>query len=93
VILYGVAMEGMAISFTLILARMLRAGLIGSALPGPQARKLLRRYGIGIVIYPLITVVSLFHAPLMLLLHALIVGYYLGPGLNQLSLTSAEDTV
>ncbi len=92
VILYGVAMEGMAISFTLILAHMLRAGLIDAAMPPTESRKLLLRYGIGIVIYPLITLAALAYAPLMLVLYALIVGYYLGPGLNQLSLDRAEST-
>lgn len=90
VILYGVAMEGMAIGFTLILARMLRAGLVEPPPSAMDARKLLWRYGIGTVIYPLITVVSLVYAPLMLLFYALIVGYYLGPGLSQLS-PAAED--
>jgi len=92
VIVYGAAMEGMAISFTLILAHMLRAGLIDAALPPAESRRLLVRYGIGIVLYPLITLAALAYAPLMLVLYALVVGYYLGPGLNQLSLDPTEGT-
>jgi uncharacterized membrane protein len=84
VILYGIAMEGMAISFNLILARMLKAGLTTAAVSQQQGRSLLLRYGVGIVMYPVVTLVGVINAPMMLVLYAVIVGYYLGPGLRAL---------
>ena len=84
VVAYGIAMEGMAISFTLILARLLRAGLTETRLVGGEGRKLLVRYGIGTIIYPAITLVGLISPPAMLLLYAAVIAYYLGPGLRAL---------
>ena len=77
-------MEGMAISFTLILARLLRAGLTETRLVGGEGLKLLVRYGIGTIIYPAITLVGLISPPAMLLLYAAVIAYYLGPGLRAL---------
>ncbi len=83
VLLYGIVMEGMAISFSLILARLQRAGLIAS-MSASDDRKLLFRYGIGHLIYPMITLIGWFHPPLMLPMYALVVGYYFGPGVRTL---------
>lgn len=91
VLAYGLVMEGMAICFTLILARLQKAGLTQEGFTGIQGRKLLVRYGIGTLVYPLITVVGWFLPPAMLLLYAAIVGYYLGPGLRTLESLTASD--
>lgn len=90
VILYGLVMEGMAISFNLILARMLSAGLTNAAVSPRQGRSLLLRYGIGIALYPVVTLVGVLYAPMMLVLYAVIVGYYLGPGLRALDAVEAK---
>lgn len=80
VIAYGVVMAGMSISFTLILWQLLRSGLFSAKLAPAQTRKLLLRYGIGVVIYPVVTVIGIIKAPLMLLLYVPVIGYYFGPG-------------
>lgn len=82
VVAYGIVMEGMAIAFTLILARLQTAGLTGAELTAAQGRKLLVRYGVGALIYPVITVIGWFFPHTMLALYAVVVGYYLGPGLR-----------
>ena len=83
VLLYGIVMEGMAISFSLILARLLKTGEV----PRTQDlddRKLLFRYGVGHLLYPVITLVSWFYPPIMLVLYGIVVAYYFGPGLRTL---------
>ena len=80
VLAYGIVMAGMSISFTLILRQLLRAGLFKVPLTVTQRRKLLFRYGIGMVVYPAITLVGLFNAPVMLLMYIPVIGYYFGPG-------------
>lgn len=80
VIAYGAVMTGMSISFTLILQRLLRTELFSVALTSEQARKLLFRYGLGVIVYPVITVIGMINAPLMLLLYIPVIAYYFGPG-------------
>lgn len=89
VLAYGIVMEGMSISFTLILGRLQKAGLtaVGS---GVDSRKLLVRYGIGHLIYPVITVVSWFYPPVMLVLYSIVIAYYFGPGLHTLDALDAS---
>ena len=83
VLVYGTAMEGMALSRFLIPFHILRAGLNNVPVPPREARKLLFRYGFAAVIFPVITVIAaLTSAPMLLVLHALVVVYYLGPGLR-----------
>jgi len=83
VLVYGGVMEGMAISRFLIPFHILRAGLNHVPVPQREARKLLFRYGFAVLIFPVITIVALItSAPMMLVLHALVVVYYLGPGLR-----------
>lgn len=84
VLLYGVVTEGMAISFALIFAHIVRAGLTNCVLRPDRYRKLLLRYGLGSVMYPVITVIGLFNAPVMLVLYAGTIAYYFGPGLRVL---------
>lgn len=83
VLVYGTVMEGMAISRFLIPLHILRAGLNQVPVPPRAARKLLVRYGFAAMIFPVITVIALVTiAPVMLVLHALVVAYYLGPGMR-----------
>ncbi len=91
VLAYGVVTEGMAISFTLILARLLKVGLTSGKLPADQGRKLLVRYGIGTVVYPVITLIGWFYPPAMLVFYAGVIGYYLGPGLRTLDHLTGSD--
>ena len=86
VLLYGIVMEGMALCFFLILFHIVRAGLRDSALAPQDARKLFTRYGLGSLIYPVITAIGFINAPTMLALYAVVIGYYLGPGLRALEI-------
>ncbi|WP_374008289.1 TMEM175 family protein [Leifsonia sp. LS-T14] len=76
-LLYGASMEGMAISFTLILAHIIHGGLMKSPVTREEGRRAILRFGAGVVVYPLIVVVGLFSAPLMLALYAVLTGFYI----------------
>ncbi|MFF2772870.1 TMEM175 family protein [Streptomyces bacillaris] len=76
-LVYGVSMEGMAISFTLILTHIIRAGLTAHPIPRTQARAAILRFGAGVFVYPLIVIVGLFSAPVMLGLYAILTGFYI----------------
>lgn len=84
-LLYGIVMEGMSISFTLLVRRLRMAGLTGH-LSDAGDRKLLARYGIGHLIYPFITLISWFYPPAMLVLYGIVIVYYFGPGPHELDL-------
>lgn len=82
VIAYGTVMAGMSISFTLILRALMMSGNLGAGLARAEKRKLFLRYGIGALVYPVITVIGMVNAPLMLVLYIPVIGYYFyfGPG-------------
>jgi uncharacterized membrane protein len=77
VLLYGVSNEGMGISFTLILRHLLRRQLLLWSVGAAEGRVALRRFGLGVVLYPAITVVGLFSPVAMLLLYAAQNGFYM----------------
>ena len=77
VLVYGVAMEGMAISFTLILSRLTHAGLTAQPLTRVQANRAIRRFGIGCLIYPAVTLVGLVNPAVTLVLYGILTGYYM----------------
>ena len=76
VLLYGLTMEGMAIGFTLMFRRLLHAGLTAAPVPVADGRRALRRFGAGLLLYPVITAVGLWSAGVMLILLALITAWY-----------------
>ena len=79
VLAYGVVTEGMAISFTLILAQLLKAGLTSGKLPADQAENCwcaTDRHG---RLHPVITLIGWFYPPAMLVFYAGVIGYYPGP--------------
>ena len=75
-LLYGLATEGMAISFSLILARFIRHGLLHRPVTPEEGRKALRRFGVGAIVYPIITLVGLLSPPAMLVLYFIQTGFY-----------------
>jgi uncharacterized membrane protein len=77
VIIYGAVNELMALGFTLLLHRMVAAGLLTSPVSREQSRGAVRRFGLGLAIYPVITVVGLWSPQIMLVLYVLITAYYL----------------
>ncbi len=90
VVAYGVVMAGMSVSFTLILGQLLRSGLFSVQLTPDEKRKLLFQYSIGMLVYPIITLVGLINAPLMLLLYVPVIAYYFGPGTRVLGHEAAS---
>ena len=76
VLLYGLTMEGMSVGFTLMLRHLLRAGLTPIPVPAADGRRALRRFGAGLLLYPLITAVGLWSAGVMLILLALMTAWY-----------------
>jgi uncharacterized membrane protein len=77
VVLYGISMEGMAISFTLILSHVLRHQMMVRPVSDAEARAAVRRFGLGTVIYPIAPLVGLVWPIVMLVLYAALVGYYI----------------
>lgn len=75
-VLYGVSMEGMSISFTLILRHLLRRGLTSAPVSAADGARAVRRFGTGLVCYPVIAAVGFLSAPLMLVLYAALTVYY-----------------
>src|SRR6478752_1879633 len=66
VVLYGISMEGMAVSFTVML----------EPVDAATGRRAVRRFGLGTLVYPLVVLVGLVSAPVMLLLYAVLTGFY-----------------
>jgi len=75
--LYGASTEGMSISFTLILRHLIRAGLLLRPVSPAEGRRAIRRFGVGSVLYPVVTAVGLLSPLLMLLLYAAMTGFYI----------------
>jgi len=76
--LYGVSMEGMAISFTLILRHLLRHRLLRRPVSSVEGARALRRFGAGSLVYPLIAAVGLASPAAMLVCYAAITAFYIG---------------
>lgn len=76
VLLYGAAMTGMAISFTLLFARVSRPEKGEPEWPTTRIRSI-ARFGIGTILYPLVALVGLVNAPLMLAIYGALSIYYM----------------
>jgi uncharacterized membrane protein len=76
-VVYGISMEGMSVSFTLILRHLLRRGLTRRPVSAPDGARAVRRFGTGLVAYPVIAAVGFFSAPLMLILYAALTIFYM----------------
>lgn len=76
VLLYGLSMEGMSLGFTLMFRRVLRSGAMAVPVPARDSGRALRRFGAGLLLYPLVTAVGLWSAGVMLVLLALITAWY-----------------
>jgi uncharacterized membrane protein len=77
VLLYGLSSEGMAISFTLILHHLIHHQLLQHPVSRQQGRTAQRRFGAGVVLYPAVTAIGLVSPVAMLILYALLTGYYM----------------
>ena len=76
VVLYGISMEGMAVSFTVMLRHLVRHQLMHEPVDAATGRRAVRRFGLGTLVYPLVVLVGLVSAPVMLLLYAVLTGFY-----------------
>ena len=76
VLLYGAANELMSIGFSLILWRMIHAKLLRVPVSAARGRAALARFGIGLLLYPIVTLIGLWSPQVMLVLYAVISGYY-----------------
>ena len=77
VLLYGLSMEGMAISFTLILRHLIRSGQLLRPVSAADGRKAVRRFGVGSILYPLIMIVGLLSPVAMLILYSALTAFYI----------------
>jgi len=77
VLLYAISMQGMAISFGLILHRIIRHGLLGQPVGEVEARRALRRFNLGTLAYPIAALIGLLSPPLMLVVYLALAAYYM----------------
>lgn len=76
-ILYGGASTGFAIAFTFLYARILLTQVRAGTMDAAQRGAALRRFGVGTLLYPALTVVGALYAPAMLVGFAVLSFYYL----------------
>jgi len=83
VLVYTFIMEGMAISRFLLCYHIVKSGPDHSPIPEQEVRRLLLSYGLATVAFPVIAIVAIaIDARLVLVLNALLLMFYLGPGLR-----------
>jgi uncharacterized membrane protein len=89
VLLYGASAEGMAISFTVMLAHMINHGLLLRPVSHREGRMGVLRFGVGTVIYPVATVIGLFSPIAMLIFYGLLSAFYI---LEQTPILPSDST-
>lgn len=90
VVLYGLSMEGMSLGFTLMLRHLLKAGLTIRPVSAADGRKAVRRFGLGLYVYPVIVMIGLAAPIIMLILMAALTIFYIAEQTPILPLTTAE---
>jgi uncharacterized membrane protein len=76
VLIYGAVNELMSIGFASLLNHMIRRGLLIRPVSRERGRRAVQRFGLGLILYPVMTAVGLWSAPVMLVLYVLMTGYY-----------------
>jgi uncharacterized membrane protein len=76
-VLYAVVMEGMGLSFTLMFAYVVRAGLLVAPLSPEASRAAILRFGLGAGAYLLAIGAAFVSAPLVLVIAGAITAYYI----------------
>jgi uncharacterized membrane protein len=76
-VLYAVVMEAMGLSFTLMFAYVVRAGLLAVPLTPAASRAAIVRFGLGAGAYLVAIVVAFVWPPLVLAIAGVITGYYI----------------
>jgi TMEM175 potassium channel family protein len=77
VLLYGISNSGMAFAFTVMLSRMTHHGLLLNPVSAEVAKRAVRRFGLGTVAYPAVTVAGLVWPPLVLIAIGVLAVYYM----------------
>jgi uncharacterized membrane protein len=77
VVLYGISTTGMAASFTAMAQRIIGHGLLTQPVSVAAGRQALRRFGFGVIAYPLTTLIALAWPPLQLITIGLLASYYM----------------
>ena len=77
VMLYGASMTGMAIGFTLLLARLVRHDLLIRPVFSGHGRVMIMRFGLGTLVYPAASLISLAWPPLLLIAFLALAVYYM----------------
>lgn len=77
VLLYGLSLEGMAVTFTLMLRHMISHRLLVRPVSTREGRIGVLRFGAGTVLYPVTVLVGLFSPIAMLILCGLLSGFYI----------------
>lgn len=90
VVLYGLSMEGMSLGFTLMLRHLLKAGLTIRPVSAADGRKAVRRFGLGLYLYPVIVVIGLAAPIIMLILMAALTIFYIAEQTPILPPTATE---
>ncbi len=77
VALYGVSNIGMAISFTMMLARIVHHGLLRHPVSPTVGEAAIRRFGLGTIVYPIATGLGLLWPPAILITMGALAIYYM----------------
>lgn len=91
VALYGASNVGMAVGFTLMLRRMVDHGLLAHPVEPAASRRALRRFGLGIIAYPILTALGIAWPPLMLISIGALSVYYMFEQTHILPPTSTDE--
>lgn len=91
VLLYGISTMGMAFSFTALLARMTRHGLLRTPVSEDVAKQAIRRFGLGTIAYPVTTALGLIWPPLVLVALSGLTIYYMSEHTPILPTTTAAS--
>lgn len=85
---YGISNMGMAFSFTAMLTRMTRHGLLRTPGSGDVAKQAIRRFGLGTIAYPAAAALGLIWPPLVLIAMAALNIYHMSEHTPILATTS-----
>ncbi len=91
VVLYGASMEGMAISYTLILWHLIKRGLLIRPVSAADGRRAVRRFSLGTLTYPVVTLVGLLSPVAALTLFAVLTAFYVAEQTPVLPAADDED--
>jgi uncharacterized membrane protein len=93
VLLYGASNEGMAIAFLLIVRHMLYKPLVAGKVDPAARKKAVIRFGLGSLLYPVVTLIGLFSALLMYVFYLATIVYYIADQTQLFPIDSDKQVV